>query len=263
MRDIEEKYFGLKNENAPILFRAQRWYRWYFPFTCATSRNRDIAKTFFGQKNLKSHLLFRHYDGNTDTFLSPVCPPEFEISKKNILDWKTKMLAYCFGKGDGNVDTSFTLERPLGIEFSQKMFFGTKNENARILFRAPGWYLSTVRPQGIELLKENFLTEKWKCTQTVQSIGLVPLTPPFVLYDLQKSRYQIFWTEKRKYSHTIEGIGLVPFTCATPRNWYWRKIYRTEKRKCLITVQGNSKVPVTSLSLPFRNRDIKEKLFGP
>ena len=95
------------------------------------------------------------------------------------------MLAYCFGKGDGNVDTSFTLERPLEIEFSQKMFFGTKNENARILFRAPGWYLSTVRPQGIELLKENFFDRKTKmhanCSEhrvSTVDTSLCPLRPP-------------------------------------------------------------------------------------
>ena len=69
-----------------------------------------------------------HRVSTVDTSLSPVQTLEIEISKKNILDRKTKMLANYSGHCIGTVDTS----RNRDIE---ENFFGNKNQNSRILFR--------------------------------------------------------------------------------------------------------------------------------
>ena len=50
--------------------------------------------------------------GTVDTSLSPLQPPEIEISKENVSYRKTKMLASCLEYSVGTVDTSLSPVRP-------------------------------------------------------------------------------------------------------------------------------------------------------
>ena len=56
--DIKKK-FGPKSENIRILFRVLRWHRRHLSFAVETFKNRDIEETFFGPKNENAHQLLR------------------------------------------------------------------------------------------------------------------------------------------------------------------------------------------------------------
>ena len=129
-------------------------------------------------------------------------PSEIEILKKNLLERKTKMLAYCSDQRVATADTS----------------------------------LLPVPSPEIEISKKNFLVRKRKCSHSDQIIALASLTPPFHQCDIQISRYwwQIFWTEKQKCSHTVQVIALAPQTTPflrtrppeieiSKKNWLHRK----------------------------------------
>ena len=90
-----------------------------------------------------------------------------------------------------------------------------------------------------------FWTEKQKFSHTIEVTALVPLTPPFHLFDLQKSRFQkkLFWTEKRKCSYTDEGTSLVLLTthfhlCEIQKSRYRRKLFCLKHENTRILIRA-------------------------
>ena len=67
-----------------------------------------------------------HCVSTVDTSLSPVRPLEIKISKKNILDRKTKMLANCSWHRVGTVDISLLRVPSLEIEIPTKNILDRK-----------------------------------------------------------------------------------------------------------------------------------------
>ena len=86
---------------------------------------------------MRAHC-FGNRDGTVDTFLSPVRPPEIEIS--NIF-WTEKRKCAHTVQGTEMVPLtpSFHL-RNLQKSRYRRNIFGPKNENARTLFRETRWY---------------------------------------------------------------------------------------------------------------------------
>ena len=121
---------------------------------CDPLKLRYRRKTFWTEKRKFSQTV----KGNALVPLTPllaVRPPEIEISKKNFLDRKTILLVYFFCCRVCTIDTSLSPERSPEIEISKK----------------------------------KFKTEKRKFSNTFNGNTLVLLTPLFLLFDLQKSRY--------------------------------------------------------------------------
>ena len=221
-----------------------------------------------------------------------------KISKKNLFDRKTKILAHYSGQRVGTADTILSLVRPLEIEISKKNFWaekrkcsktaqGTmfgpltpftceryqkimlwpKNENARILLRLPLWHglhlpftCATFRNWDIE---EKFIGPKNENARIL--LGAPRLYHRHVTFTCARYRCKKFRTEKRKYSFTVQGTALeplhLPFTCATSWNQDIKEKFIGPKNEKARTLLG---APcLYNWHVSFTARNIEENNFGP
>ena len=178
----------------------------------------DIEEKIYWTEKRKSSHCSGHRVGTADTFLLPVRPPEIEISKKNLLDRKTKMLAYCLEYRVFTTDTSLL---------------------------------------PCDISKKNFWTEKRIDSHTAHSTALVPLTPPYHLWEiLNKKCYD--W--KQKCSHTFHGTALaqlIPFfhLCDLQKSRYRKKLL--DRKTKMLAHCSRYRVGTADTSL-LPVRDIKE-----
>ena len=170
--------------------------------------------------------------------------------RKNFLDEKTKMLASCSGHRVGTVDASLSPVRPPEIEISKKIIWTVKRKWSHCLGHRVSTVdtsLLPMQPPEIEILKKYFFPEKRKWSHPLQGTALVRLTPPFYLYVSQKSRYRRknFKIEKQKYSHPVKITALArlkPFfhLYVSQKLRYRRKNFWKDEQKCLHAVQGSA-----------------------
>ena len=57
--EISKKYFWIEKRKSAHTVQGTAMVPLTLPFTCATSRNRDIEEIFFGPKNENARTLFR------------------------------------------------------------------------------------------------------------------------------------------------------------------------------------------------------------
>ena len=137
------------------------------------------------------------------TAMVPLTPlfylSDFQKSRyQRIIFWTEKWKCSHTIQGTGLVPFTCTSSSNWDIE---RKFLGPKNKNAQILFREPRWnhwhlpFTWATLKSGYQ--RKFFWNEKRKFVHTFYGVGLVPLTPPFHLYDLQKSRYRKLFLDRK------------------------------------------------------------------
>ena len=238
----QKKIIGAKNENARTLLRVPGWYRWHLTFTCARYQKINVLT--------KKRICLHTVKGTELSLLTP----RFNLC--DLQKWNYRRIIFRNEKRKYLHTFQIIALAPLTPLFYlwdlqkssyQKKFIGAKNENARTLLRAPGWYLWHLTFTCARYQKINVLTEKRICLHTVQGTELSLLTPRFNLCDLQKLNYRrkIFWNEKRKCSHTVQIIALAPLTqpfhlCDLQKSRYRKKIIgaKNKNARTLLRAQG-------------------------